>query len=106
VFFSFFDLGKQVEGFAICVLGDVDWPIQGLMRYFCPKVERRITKFRAADGTVGFGGHLASAADDVLALLDNVGLRLPGVASPADATCLMTHWRIRKRPVSLCERSR
>jgi len=53
------------------------------MRHFRPEVERRIEGFRAANGAVGFGGHLASAADDTLALPDNLGLRLPEVAPPA-----------------------
>jgi len=47
------------------------------MRHFRPEVERRIQEFRAANGAVGFGGHLASAADDTLALPDNLGLRFP-----------------------------
>ena len=53
------------------------WPIQGLMRHFRPEVERRISEFRAINGAVGFGGHLASAADDNQAVPDNLGLRLP-----------------------------
>jgi NADH dehydrogenase (ubiquinone) flavoprotein 1 len=77
------ELTKQVEGRTICALGDAAaWPIQGLMRHFRPEVERRIAAFRAANGAVGFGGHLASAADDTLALPDNLGLRLPEVAVP------------------------
>jgi NADH dehydrogenase (ubiquinone) flavoprotein 1 len=47
------------------------------MRHFRPEVERRITEFRAINGAVGFGGQLASAADDNLALPDNLGLHLP-----------------------------
>ena len=47
------------------------------MRHFRPEVERRISEFRAVNGAVGFGGHLASAVDDSLALPDNLGLRLP-----------------------------
>lgn len=47
------------------------------MRHFRPEVERRISEFRAVNGPVGFGGHLASAADDGLAIPDNLGLRLP-----------------------------
>ena len=47
------------------------------MRHFRPEVERRITEFRAINGAVGFGGHLASAVDDNLAVPDNLGLRLP-----------------------------
>lgn len=74
---------KQVEGRTICALGDAAaWPIQGLMRHFRPEVERRISEFRAVNGPVGFGGHLASAADDTLALPDNLGLRLTD-ATPA-----------------------
>ena len=53
------------------------------MRHFRPEVERRITEFRAVNGAVGFGGHLASEADDTLALPDNLGLRLPEVTAPA-----------------------
>ncbi|TFK22006.1 NADH-ubiquinone oxidoreductase 51 kDa subunit [Coprinopsis marcescibilis] len=72
------ELTKQIEGRTICALGDAAaWPIQGLMRHFRPEVERRIDEFRALNGPVGFGGHLASAADDTLALPDNLGLRLP-----------------------------
>jgi len=51
------------------------------MRRFRPEVERRITDFRAANGAVGFGGRLRSAADDTLALPDNLGFRLPGVTA-------------------------
>ena len=47
------------------------------MRHFRPEVERRISEFRAINGAVGFGGHLASAVDDTLAVPDNLGLRLP-----------------------------
>jgi NADH dehydrogenase (ubiquinone) flavoprotein 1 len=69
---------KQIEGRTICALGDAAaWPIQGLMRHFRPEVERRISEFHALNGHVGFGGHLASAADDTLAVPDNLGLRLP-----------------------------
>jgi len=78
------ELTKQIEGRTICALGDAAaWPIQGLMRHFRPEVERRIADFRAANGAVGFGGHLASAADDTLALPDNLGLRLPEVTPSA-----------------------
>ena len=52
------------------------------MRHFRPEVERRISEFRAANGAVGFGGQLASEADDTLALPDNLGLRLADVAPP------------------------
>lgn len=52
------------------------------MRHFRPEVERRITEFRAANGAVGFGGHLASKADESLALPDNLGLRLPEIQQP------------------------
>ena len=74
----FFFFRKQIEGRTICALGDAAaWPIQGLMRHFRPEVERRISEFRAINGAVGFGGHLASAVDDTLAVPDNLGLRLP-----------------------------
>ncbi len=91
LFLIWHDLRKQVEGRTICALGDAAaWPIQGLMRHFRPEVERRITEFRSANGSVGFGGHLASAADDTLALPDNLGLRLPDVAPAASAQPLHT----------------
>jgi len=78
-----YSFSKQVEGRTICALGDAAaWPIQGLMRHFRPEVERRISEFRAANGAVGFGGHLASQADETLALPDNLGLRLPEVPAP------------------------
>jgi NADH dehydrogenase (ubiquinone) flavoprotein 1 len=74
--FEFFR--KQVEGRTICALGDAAaWPIQGLMRHFRPEVEQRIVEFQAANGHVGFGGHLASAADNTLAVPDNLALREP-----------------------------
>ena len=77
LFFIFIFSRKQIEGRTICALGDAAaWPIQGLMRHFRPEVERRISEFRAINGSVGFGGHLASAADDTLAIPDNMGLRL------------------------------
>ena len=73
---------KQVEGRTICALGDAAaWPIQGLMRHFRPEVERRIDAFRAANGAVGFGGHLASEIDDTMAVPDDLGLRLLTEAS-------------------------
>ncbi len=69
---------KQIEGRTICALGDAAaWPIQGLMRHFRPEVERRIAEFQASHGHVGFGGHLASAMDENLAVPDNLGLRTP-----------------------------
>lgn len=52
------------------------------MRHFRPEVERRIAEFRATNGAIGFGGHLASAADDTLALPDNLGPQLPEVTPP------------------------
>jgi len=72
------ELTKQIEGRTICALGDAAaWPIQGLMRHFRPEVERRIADFQASHGHVGFGGHLASAMDENLAVPDNLGLRAP-----------------------------
>lgn len=47
------------------------------MRHFRPEVERRISEFRAINGSVGFGGHLAREVDDSLAIPDNLGLQLP-----------------------------
>jgi NADH-quinone oxidoreductase subunit F len=39
------NVSKQVEGHTICALGDAAaWPIQGLIRHFRPKIERRITE--------------------------------------------------------------
>ncbi|THU75343.1 hypothetical protein K435DRAFT_974866 [Dendrothele bispora CBS 962.96] len=56
------ELTKQVEGRTICALGDAAaWPVQGLMRHFRPEVEARAAKFRAENGAVGFGGHMASS---------------------------------------------
>jgi hypothetical protein len=41
------DLTSQIEGRTICALGyAAAWPIQGLMRYFRPEVEKRIDEFR------------------------------------------------------------
>ncbi len=69
---------KQVEGRTICALGDAAaWPIQGLMRHFRPEVENRIAKFREERGAVAFGGTLVSEVNDVLAVPDNLGARLP-----------------------------
>jgi NADH dehydrogenase (ubiquinone) flavoprotein 1 len=53
------------------------------MRHFRPEVERRISEFRAVHGAVGFGGQLASATDDTLAIPDNMGLRLADSTPPA-----------------------
>jgi NADH dehydrogenase (ubiquinone) flavoprotein 1 len=48
------------------------------MRHFRPEVEARIKEYRAANGPVGFGGHLAKDIEDVThAVPDNLGLRLP-----------------------------
>jgi len=80
LFFSptHFIFSKQIEGRTICALGDAAaWPIQGLMRHFRPEVEARIAKYRAENGAVGFGGHLASQAPEDWAVPDNLGLRLP-----------------------------
>ncbi|KAG9096459.1 NADH dehydrogenase [ubiquinone] flavoprotein 1, mitochondrial [Ceratobasidium sp. UAMH 11750] len=52
------------------------WPIQGLMRHFCPEVERRIAEYRAANGLVRFGGKLKSDTDFSLAVPDNLGANL------------------------------
>ncbi|KAF7767863.1 hypothetical protein Agabi119p4_7106 [Agaricus bisporus var. burnettii] len=72
------EITKQIEGRTICALGDAAaWPIQGLMRHFRPEVERRIAEFQAVHGHVGFGGHLASAVDNTLAVPDNLALRQP-----------------------------
>ena len=74
---------KQIEGRTICALGDAAaWPIQGLMRHFRPEVEKRIEEFRRANGTVAFGGRLASEIDDTLAVPDNLGARLPPLEQP------------------------
>ncbi|PFH53332.1 hypothetical protein AMATHDRAFT_55214 [Amanita thiersii Skay4041] len=74
------EITKQIEGRTICALGDAAaWPIQGLMRHFRPEVERRIDAFRLVNGTVGFGGHLASQMDEALAVPDNLGLGLPAI---------------------------
>ena len=75
---------KQIEGRTICALGDAAaWPIQGLMRHFRPEVEKRIEEFKRLNGAVGFGGHLASAADETLAVPDNWGLRINDESSYA-----------------------
>ena len=40
---------RQVEGHTICALGDAAaWPVQGLIKYFRPEIERRIAAHRAA----------------------------------------------------------
>jgi NADH dehydrogenase (ubiquinone) flavoprotein 1 len=74
---------KQIEGRTICALGDAAaWPIQGLMRHFRPLVEERISRFRATEGGVLFGGKLAREQDPRLALPDNLGGQLPEVGAP------------------------
>jgi NADH-quinone oxidoreductase subunit F len=41
-----FDVTKQVEGHAICALGDAaTWPVQGLIRHFRHEIERRIDNY-------------------------------------------------------------
>ena len=41
------EVTKQVEGHTICALGDAAaWPIQGLLRYFRPEVEKRIKEYK------------------------------------------------------------
>lgn len=47
------------------------------MRHFRPEVEKRIEAFRAANGSVLFGGRLKSQLDDTLAVPDNMGGNLP-----------------------------
>ncbi len=47
------------------------------MRHFRPEVENRIAKFREERGAVAFGGTLVSEVNDVLAVPDNLGARLP-----------------------------
>ena len=79
------ELTKQIEGRTICALGDAAaWPIQGLMRHFRPEVEKRITTFRAENGSVLFGGRLLSSqTDPTLALPDNMGAYVPEVGPPS-----------------------
>ena len=37
------DVVAQIEGHTICALGDAAaWPVQGLIRHFRPRLERRI----------------------------------------------------------------
>ena len=55
------------------------------MGHFRLEVGRRIAAFRAANGPVGFGGHLATAADDTFALPDN-----PWAASTRGRPCSTT----------------
>lgn len=52
------------------------------MRHFRPEVEARITKFRAENGPVLFGGRLKSQTDSTLAIPDNMGANLPEVGAP------------------------
>lgn len=43
------DVAKQVEGHAICGMGDIAaWPTEGLIRHFRPELERRIIETRGA----------------------------------------------------------
>ena len=53
------------------------------MRHFRPEVEKRIEEFRAREGGVLFGGHLARDVDPALAIPDNLGGQLPEVESPS-----------------------
>jgi NADH-quinone oxidoreductase subunit F len=40
------DIAGRIEGHTICALGDAAaWPVQGLVRHFCPEIERRIDEF-------------------------------------------------------------
>ena len=45
---TLYEVTKQVEGHTICALGDAAaWPIQGLIKYFRPELERRIAVHKA-----------------------------------------------------------
>lgn len=45
------NITKQIEGHTICALGDAAaWPIQGLMKHFRPKVEKRIRNYKKVKG--------------------------------------------------------
>ncbi|BGO98855.1 NADH dehydrogenase [ubiquinone] flavoprotein 1, mitochondrial [Rhodotorula toruloides] len=78
------ELTKQIEGHTICALGDAAaWPVQGLLRHFRPEVEKRIHDFKQREGQVLFGGHLLKDQNPDIALPDNIGISLPGVAPGA-----------------------
>lgn len=45
-----YEVTKQIEGHTICALGDAAaWPIQGLLKYYRPELERRIKEKQASD---------------------------------------------------------
>ncbi|XP_063375979.1 NADH dehydrogenase [ubiquinone] flavoprotein 1, mitochondrial-like [Cydia fagiglandana] len=45
------EMSKQIEGHTICALADgAAWPIQGLIRYFRPELERRIQEYNCCCG--------------------------------------------------------
>merc|ERR1712063_36689 len=44
------ELSKQIEGHAICALGDgAAWPVQGLIRHFRPELEARMKSFAESE---------------------------------------------------------
>ncbi|GAA5861593.1 hypothetical protein JCM8547_008085 [Rhodosporidiobolus lusitaniae] len=78
------ELTKQIEGHTICALGDAAaWPVQGLLRHFRPEVEKRIHDYQQQNGQVLFGGTLRKDTNPNIALPDNLGISLPGVATGA-----------------------
>lgn len=67
------ELTRQMEGHTICGLADAAaWPIQGLLRHFRPRVEQRVKEFVAQNGTVLYGGRLASERSPDLAIPGNI----------------------------------
>ena len=67
------ELTRQMEGHTICGLADAAaWPIQGLLRHFRPRVEERVKEFVAQNGTVLYGGRLASERRPDLAIPGNM----------------------------------
>jgi NADH dehydrogenase (ubiquinone) flavoprotein 1 len=70
-----------MEGHTICALADAAaWPVQGLLRHFRPTIEARIAEYQAQHGKVLYGGHLANAYPQDLAM--------PEIASPEPARSL------------------
>ena len=44
-----YEVTKEIEGHTICALGDAAaWPVQGLIKYFRPEMEKRIMEYRKA----------------------------------------------------------
>lgn len=72
-----YELTKQMEGHTICALADAAaWPIQGLLRWFRPEIEKRMRLYQEKNGPVLVGGRRLKDMDPAYAFPANMGTSL------------------------------